>query len=671
MEGKTAKQPVKQYPEILAQADRARIAMEPALSLDDSQLPIRDYALIGDCHGAALVSSNGSIDWCALLRLDGDPVFFRMLDGGRGGAWDMRVDGAVRTTRSYLPRTNILRTRFETPAGTLEMLDFMPVGRSRDAGVHDYVTLNAPGWLMRRLECVAGSVHITSRFAPRAAGFSTEFPDMKVGKDGASCPGGMKLWCEGDIQLDAGDAVIDFDLGEGERRSMVLTGTEALSDPRDRADELFETTKAFWTEWTEYSRYRGPYEDAVWRSALTLKLLTYAPTGALVAAPTTSLPEEIGGGRNWDYRFCWMRDTTYALFALSVLGYSGEGRRFTEFLTRLCLREGSVMRIMYGIDGKPFLPERALDHLAGYHRSRPVRVGNAAAEQRQLDVFGEVLDWAELRLCLGERLGADAKALFTGIADHVCRTWQAPDQGLWEMRGEPRHFTQGKVMAWVTLDRAARLFGDRPLWRGTRDTILRAIEAEGCAGNPPYLAQSFGAKGTDASLLQAPLLGLPLTDSLFEQTVRQVEDELKDGDFVYRYRTDDGRPGGEGAFMITSFWLVEALLAVGRGDEARALFERLLGHANDVGLYAEEIDPTSGAFLGNFPQAFTHLSLISSAQLLHLYDQGGREALRGTNADRARRLVGATEGWKGLAYALIRNRNVRLRSSRRSVLKLD
>ena len=329
------------------------------------------------------------------------------------------------------------------------------------------------------------------------------------------------------------------------------------------------------------------------------------------------------------------------------------------------------MRIMYGIDGSPFLPERMLDHLSGHQKSRPVRIGNGAADQRQLDVFGEVLDWAALRVSLGERLGADETALFTSVADHVCRTWQEPDQGLWEMRGVARHFTQGKLMAWVTLDRAARLFGDRPVWRENREAILRAVEDEGCAGDPPYLAQSFGADGTDASLLQAPLLGLPLDDALLETTVRQVEAELKEGDFVYRYRGDDGLSGDEGAFLITSFWFVEALLTVGRGDEARALFERLLDHANDVGLYAEQIDPASGAFLGNFPQAFTHLSLISSAQLLSLYKSGGREALRGTNADRTRRLIGSTEGWMGLAYTLVRNRRVRLRSSRRSVLKLD
>ncbi len=645
--------------------------MEPIPSSAPLQPPIRDYALIGDCHGAALVSNNGSIDWCTLLRFHDDPVFFRLIENDRGGAWEIVVEGAVRTSREYLPRTNILRTRFEAETGILDVIDFMPVGRSRSAGVHDYVTLNAPGWLVRRLECIAGTVRVTSRFAPRAAGFSIEPPEIRIEQDGICCDGGMKLWCNGKRRLVSGAAVIELDLGEGDRRNMVLTGMQALSDPREQADAVFETTKAFWTEWSEYSRYRGPYEDAVGRSALALKLLTYAPTGALVAAPTTSLPEEIGGGRNWDYRFCWMRDATYALFALSVLGYSGEGRRFTEFLTRQCLREGSVMRIMYGIDGSSFLPERTLDHLSGYHRSGPVRVGNGAAEQRQLDVFGEVLDWAELRVCLGERLGADEEALFTSVADHVCRTWQEPDQGLWEMRGGARHFTQGKIMAWVTLDRAARLFGDRPVWQENRDAILRAVQNEGCAGNPRYLAQSFGAEGTDASLLQVPLLGMPIDDVIIEGTVRKIEADLKEGDFVYRYREDDGLSGGEGAFMITSFWFVEALLTVGRGDEARALFERLLGHANDVGLFAEEIDPASGGFLGNFPQAFTHLSLISSAQLLALYERGGREALRGTNADRARRLVGATEGWKGLAYTLVRNRKIRLRSSQKSVLRID
>lgn len=644
------------------------------------QPPIEDYALIGDCHGAALVSRKGAIDWLTLLRFDDDPTFFRLLDGGQGtgsggdaggGAWEILPEGVREIRRAYLERTNVLRTTFVCETGVLEVTDFMPVGRTREASVHDYVTLNAPGWLVRRLAVTQGRVSVVSRVSLRGPGFSKEPLAMSVEGGRIATTGGLMLWCGGDISLRDGAALIRHRIGEGEVVHTILTHVMPLFDPRERADHLFCVTCAFWREWTAYARYTGPYREAVIRSALALKCLTYAPTGALVAAATTSLPEHVGGARNWDYRFSWLRDATFALFALSALGYSGEAARFSHFLTRRCLREGSTMRIVYGLDGQPFLPERAREGLAGYHGSRPVRTGNEASEQRQLDVFGEVLDWAELRHALGADLEADERALMAGIADHVCVTWELPDQGLWEIRGGPRDFVQGKAMAWVTLDRAARLLGDRPIWAENRARILEAIGTEGLAGDPPYLAQSYGSEAVDAALLQVPLLGLPLDERIFEETVHRVEADLKVNDLVYRYRGEDGLTGEEGAFMITSFWLVEAYLTVDRGDEARALFESLLGRANDVGLYAEEIDPHSGRFLGNFPQAFTHLSLISSAALLHLYDVGGAEAIRGTNTDRARRLVGATEGAKALLYALVRNRSVKLFSSTESVLALD
>jgi GH15 family glucan-1,4-alpha-glucosidase len=634
------------------------------------QPPIEDYALIGDCHGAALVSSTGSIDWCTPLRFDSDPVFFRLLDARGGGFWSVEPEKTIGVSRGYIERTNILRTLFETETGTLELVDFMPVGRKRSAAIHDYVTLSAPGWVVRRMRCISGRVRLTTRFRPRGHEFSTAPIDMEIGEGRIDCQGGLTLWCDGEARREDDGASLRLDLGEGETRTSVLTSVEPLFDPREQAERLYEVTHAFWREWTEYSRYRGPYQDAVQRSALALKLLTYAPSGAIVAAPTTSLPEDIGGSRNWDYRFCWIRDATFALFALSVLGYSAEAGRFSDFLSRLCLREGATLRIMYGIDGEPFLREHCHDHLSGYHDSRPVRVGNEAAEQRQLDVFGELLDWAELRAALGSRLSADEKALLRGVADHVCKAWHVPDQGIWEMRCAPRHFTQGKAMAYVTLDRAIRLFGDKPLWRDTRDEILREMLEKGCAGEPPYLAQSYGSEATDAALLQIPLLGLPLDGALLERTVRAVERDLRSGDLVHRYRGADGLDGDEGAFFVTSFWLVEALLTAGRADEARALFERLVSRANDVGLYAEEADPRTGAFLGNFPQAFTHLALISSAALLHLHDRRGRKALKGTNADRARRIAGATDGLKALIHALLRNRSVRLRSSKASVLSL-
>lgn len=635
-----------------------------------AQPPIKSYAMIGDCHGTALVSDAGSIDWCALLRFDDDPDLFRILDSS-GGFWDVVAQDVERVTRRYLPGTNILETRFVSATGTLLVSDFMPVGRTRTAGTHDYVTLNAPGWLVRRFSCEEGRVRFTTRFRPGGPGFSTATPRMASEHGRIVCDGGLMLHCRGDVEIADEGALVRYALEAGEIENCVLTRVPPLIDPVDRAEQVYEVTRAFWTEWLQYSRYRGPYCEAVERSALTLKMLTYAPTGALVAAPTTSLPETIGGERNWDYRFSWLRDATFALFALSVLGYSGEARRFSEFLSRRCLREGSTLRIMYGIGGEPFLPERTLGHLEGYHGSRPVRVGNEAAGQHQLDVFGEVLDWAELRVALGVRLSRDEKALLAGVADFICRNWEAPDQGLWEVRSGPRDFVHGKAMAWVALDRAARLLGDRPIWRKNRDAIIAAIGERGCQGDPPHLTQSFGSRESDAALLQIPLLALPLPASVLSETVRQVEAELQTGDFVYRYKGEDGLGGEEGAFLITSFWLVEARLLTGREEEARSLFERLLGHANDVGLYAEEIDPESGAFLGNFPQAFTHLALISGAALLHLHQIRGAKALKGTNAARAKRLVGATEGTTALLHALWRNRSVKLFSSRRSVLALD
>jgi len=632
--------------------------------------PIGDYALIGDCHGSALVSRSGSVDWCCLRRFDSDPVFFRLLDADGGGSWDVHAEGSVEVSRAYLPGTAVLRTIFRTASGVATVTDFMPVGRSQDAAVHDYVSLNAPCWLVRRFEGVEGQVDLTTRFRPRGMGFATAPLALARGEDGALRGGGLSLWCGGAAEINEDGATIRLCLRPGMVETAVLTQTEPLTDPRRYGDALLDTTLAFWHEWIEYSRYRGPHQDAVMRSALTLKLLTYAPTGALVAAPTTSLPEEIGGERNWDYRYCWLRDASLTLYALGVLGYSGEARCFADFLVHRCFREGSTVHIMYSIDGEPYLPERTLDHLDGYRGSRPVRVGNGAYDQMQLDVHGEVLDWALLRVALGWRLHKDEVNYLRASAGHVSRVWRRPDQGLWEARSGARDFVHGKAMAWAALDRAIRLFGTEPAWEAARSEILAAIRQKGTAGDPPYLTQAFGGTEVDAALLQVPMLGMPLDEALLAETVRRVERELGDGDLVHRYKGEDGLGGGEGAFLITSFWLVDALLAVGRGEEASALFERLLARANDLGLYAEEVDPRTGGFLGNFPQAFTHLALISSATLLHLHGMGGAAAMRGTHADRARRLVGATEGVRALLYALWRNRGIRLRSSKRSVLAL-
>ncbi|CAA9327986.1 MAG: GH15, partial [uncultured Microvirga sp.] len=390
------------------------------------QPPISDYALIGDCHGSALVSSKGSVDWCCLRRFDSDPVFFQILHDRAGGFWEVDLAGVQEVSRAYVPGTNVLKTTFRTASGTASVTDFMPVGRSRSASVHDYVSLNAPGWLVRRFEGVEGRVALTTHFRPRGASFALEPLRLNLQPGRLVCPSGLSLWHQGEADLDPEGATIRFELAAGETRAAVLTQVEPLLNPCEQSDRMLEATLAFWREWIEYSRYRGRYPAAVMRSALALKLLTYAPTGAMVAAPTTSLPEEIGGERNWDYRFSWLRDASFALYSLSVLGYSGEANRFADFLTRRCFREGSALHIMYSLDGESFLPERLLDHLGGYADSRPVRVGNGAAAQKQLDIFGEVLDWAHLRVSLGGRLGPDEMSLLRTAADHVCRVWQNP-----------------------------------------------------------------------------------------------------------------------------------------------------------------------------------------------------------------------------------------------------
>ena len=632
--------------------------------------PIGDYALIGDCHGSALVSSTGSIDWCCLRRFDADPVFFRLLDADGGGFWDITAEGLTHSSRAYLPGTNVLRTEFHTATGVATVTDFMPVGRSRDAGVHDYASLNAPCWLARRLDGVRGHVAMTMRFRPGGPGFSTMAPALRRTADGALRAGDLSLWCSGETVIAGRGATIAVELHAGQTQTAILSQIEPLTDPRRHADELLSITLAFWREWIEYSRYHGRYEAAVMRSALALKLLTYAPTGALIAAPTTSLPELVGGGRNWDYRYCWLRDSSLTLYALAVIGYSGEAKRFGDFLTRRCLREGSTPHIMYSIDGEPFLPERELEGLDGYLGSRPVRVGNGAYSQIQIDVFGEVLDLALMRVALGWRLQRDETSFLRATANHLRRVWQQPDQGLWEKRSGAENFVHGKAMAWVALDRALRLFGPEESWSRTHSDILEAILRDGSAGDPRHLTQAFGSTRMDAALLQVLQLGLPLGDELSAATVRAVERDLRSGDFVHRYKGEDGLEGDEGAFLITSFWLVDALLLTGRPREAIELFERLLEKANDVGLYAEEIDQKDGSFLGNFPQAFTHLALISSATSIQLYEMGGARMLHGSQADRARRLVGATEGLKALALSLWRNRSIRLRSSPRSVMAL-
>lgn len=608
--------------------------------------PIRDYALVGDCHGAALVGRDGGVDWCCLGRFDADPVFWRILDTAKGGFFQVCPEGRARAERGYLPRTNILRTTFVAEGGRVALTDFMPVGRAPGTATDDYVTLSAPGWFVRIVEGVEGRVRLRVRFRSAVAGFAAPAA-------GSAGDAGRR---EAVLHTDEGpsgpEADTSFEIGAGERRAFVVASSLAGVPPAEvaaTAGRLLSVTRAFWEEWLGRCSYRGRHEEAVHRSALVLKLLTYAPTGAVVAAPTTSLPEEPGGTRNWDYRFSWLRDSSLVLNALAALGYDGEARRFCEFQALCCAKTLPGLQILYGIGGETELPERDLDHIDGHLGSHPVRVGNGAYRQRQIDIYGEVLDWMLILRALGEPSDAIQERMARGVADYVAAHWREPDQGIWEMRGEPRHHVHSKLMSWVALDRAIRLCGDNPGWAAARDEILAAILERGLGPRRDHLVQAFGLDATDAALLLAPTLGLPLDRGLLARTVEAVERELRQGDHVWRYLTHDGLPGSEGAFLICSFWLVDALLHVGRGEEARALFERLLAGANDVGLYAEEVDPATGAFLGNFPQGFTHLALIGSAVNLRVFEEGGSAALAQAYAERVRRAAEVTGGLETLS----------------------
>jgi len=636
--------------------------------MSQSYPPIESYAAIGDCHGAALVGRDGSIDWCAMRRFDAPPVFLRLLDAERGGYWSLRPEGEFRAERRYLPDTNVLRTVFATDAGEVALTDFMPVGRKLDASTHDYVSLVAPGWLVRRVTGLRGRVRIAMRYVP-SADYARARPGVRVENGVLRGNGVPALFGAPESMIEGDAATMDFDIAAGETRDFALAvSAEAERPPTARVDEFLDVTRAFWSEWLGYCRYRGPHAELVRRSALALKLMTYGPTGALVAALTTSLPEEVGGNRNWDYRFCWLRDSGFALYSLAALGYGGEARRFHEFLAESCRQTLPNIHIMYGIGHEAQLVEEELTHLDGYASSRPVRIGNGAYSQRQIDVYGEILDLALVYHRLAGDLGDQYRRLLASFAGVVARHWSEPDQGLWEMRSAPRHHVHGKLMSWVALDRAAQLLPDAPRWRTVADEVRNAILAEAVDPAEGHLRQAYDG-GVDAAVLLAPLLGFPLDHQILARTVEMVEQRLGRGDHLLRYAGDDGLDGHEGAFLACSFWLVDAKLVLGQVTEARQLFERLAACANDVGLYAEEIDPTSGAFLGNFPQAFTHLGLIGSAVNLDLVERYGASAMRCSHAVRLRRTIGATFGWRGVLAAMRAcGRLGRIRSSRASML---
>jgi GH15 family glucan-1,4-alpha-glucosidase len=583
---------------------------------------IEDYALIGDLQTAALVGRDGGIDWLCLPRFDSAACFAALLGDRDNGRWRLAPDGATEcTSRGYRGDTLVLDTVWETPTGTVKVTDFMP---QRD---------RAPD-VVRIVEGVSGEVAMRGELTLRFD-YGSVVPWMRrTDHHRVAIAGPDSVWLRSEPPLPMYGrdmrTYADFTVSAGERVAFVLTWHPS-HERRPRRVEPFaalEQSVADWEEWSARCRYEGPWRSAVLRSLITLKALTYAPSGGIAAAATTSLPEEIGGVRNWDYRYCWLRDAALTLNALVAGGYLDEAQAWRDWLLRAVAGDPADLQIMYGIAGERRLPEYEVPWLKGYEGSAPVRIGNAAAGQLQLDVYGEVLDSLFLARVRGLNDEAHAWNLQRTLMDFLESKWREPDEGLWEVRGPRRHFVHSKVMAWVAADRAVRtveaqprLKGDAARWRSMRAQVHAEVCEKGYDARRNTFTQSYGSAELDAATLLIPQVGfLPPTDRRVAGTVEAVRRELDLGGFVRRYTPDsgavDGLPGGEGAFLACSFWLADALHTTGRRQEAAALFEKLLGLRNDVGLLAEEWDPVARRQLGNFPQAFSHIGLVNTALTL-------------------------------------------------------
>jgi len=582
--------------------------------------PIEDYAIIGDTHTAALVSRGGSIDWLCLPRFDSRACFAALLGNEHHGRWLIAPAGEVsEVRRRYRGDSLVLDTEFHTPDGIVRVVDCMPP-RQHDPDV------------ARVVEGVRGRVPMRMELVVRFD-YGSIVPWVRHVGAGLHAIGGPdSVWLRTPVEVRGRNltSVAEFTVAEGEQVPFMLTWHWS----HERAPRAIDPVKAvrqtesWWQEWAGQLAWEGPWRDAVVRSLVTLKALTYGPTGGIVAAPTTSLPEALGGVRNWDYRYCWLRDATFTLYALMLAGARREAEAWREWLLRAVAGSPEQMQILYGVAGERRIDELELDWLPGYEGSSPVRVGNAAVKQFQLDIYGEVMDALYLARTIGVPAATSSWDLERALMDFLESNWRQPDEGIWEVRGPRRHFTHSKVMAWVAVDRAVKAVefhgeqGPLDRWRALRHELHEEVTREGYDAERGAFVQYYGSKHLDASLLMIPLVGfLPATDPRMRGTVAAIERELLHEGFVLRYHPDaaegvDGLPAGEGAFLACSFWLADNLTLAGRHDEARELFERLLDLRNDVGLLAEEYDPKTGRLVGNFPQAFSHVSLVNTARHL-------------------------------------------------------
>jgi GH15 family glucan-1,4-alpha-glucosidase len=589
-----------------------------------TQTRIADYGLIGDMRTSALVSLQGSIDWFCIPRFDSGSVFAAILDPDRGGYWSIQPqEDGFSSRQRYSTGTNILETVFRTDDGEFMLVDFMPVG-------FDGRPSTEQPEIHRQISCIGGGGTIRVRFMPRFE-YGSRATRLEVMRDGlyASDRSDQVVTISAtrplEWSIEQGIATALLTLREGESECLVLRYDLDDIHPVDKYDsaEKLELTAGFWRVWSSRVRYVGPFRKQVERSALALKLLTHTETGAIIAAPTTSLPETLGGSRNWDYRFVWLRDAAFTLAALERVGHAEEADRFMQFLKRVTRHEGGGhLQIMYAVDGGRDLVERQLDHLSGYQGSKPVRVGNGAADQLQIDVYGEVLETAEMWR-RNHPMTEGTWRVLRPLVDWVSRNWHLPDSSIWEVRGETRHYVYSKLMSWVALDRGIRmadelaLDGDVERWKVERAILRDEILTKGWNPQLQSFVQAYETPDSlDAALLAIGFVEfLPWNDPRMQSTIRAIATHLTFGDteLVFRYNGPDGLEGEEGAFSICTFWLAEALYRMGDKEGGERIFRRMLDHANHVGLYSEELDPATGEFLGNFPQAFTHIALINCA----------------------------------------------------------
>jgi GH15 family glucan-1,4-alpha-glucosidase len=591
-------------------------------------LRIEDYALIGDCETAALVGRDGSIDWLCVPRFDSGACFAALLGTAENGRWLIAPQGGIRNVRRrYRPGTLILETDFETDEGEATLVDFMSARRDDPDLIR--IVVGKRGSVAMRIELIV-------RYE-----YGSIVPWVRKTPDGLQAIAGPdSLYLTTPVALHGEDlhTVGEFTVAAGQRVPFTLTWcpSHRHRHPATSADDELQRTEHWWRQWSDRCTFQGPWRETVVRSLITLKALTFKPTGGVVAAPTTSLPEQLGGTRNWDYRYCWLRDATFTLCAMIAGGYREEAGKWRDWLLRAVAGDARAIRILYGLAGERRAIEWEASWLSGYENSQPVRVGNAASGQLQLDVIGEVVD--TMRIChrSGLAVGDDDWNLLTSLVEYLESVWRQPDHGIWEIRGEPRQFTHSKVMVWVAFDRAVKAIehsgreGPLERWRTLRDTIHAEICREAFDERRNTFVQYYGANCEDAALLIMPLVGfLPCNDPRMVGTVNAVEEHLMENGFLRRYpetENVDGLPSGEGAFLACSFWYVQAIAMQGRMEEARQHFETLLKLANDVGLLPEEYDPKLRRFVGNFPQAFSHVGLINAACAIS--GQGGPAEMR-------------------------------------------